>query len=163
MSSSKPFAVNTSRNDPYKTYRFLVYFGTDVTPVAGMSKVGAIKRESDVIDYKEGGNAIILKGLGRTKYDPITLERGVTHDRGFLKWASAVWEAGASPRHRRRDVRVELRSKAGRPAQRYTLLRCRVSEFRQRPAPDADRRGVAIDRIRLEYAGCERDFTPRVE
>ena len=70
------FPANLNRYDPYKTYRFLVYFGTSTTPVAAVSKVGAIKRSSDVIEYKEGGNAIILKGLGRTKYEPITLERG---------------------------------------------------------------------------------------
>src|SRR5438128_12254779 len=77
---SKPFTVNTNRYDPYKSYRFLVYFGTNTTAVAGVSKVGGLKRSSDPIEYKEGGNAIMLKGLGRTKYDAITLERGVTPD-----------------------------------------------------------------------------------
>ena len=70
------FTVNTSRFDPYKNYRFLVYFGTSTNPVAAVSKVSALKRSSDAIDYMEGGNGIILKGLGRTKYDPITMERG---------------------------------------------------------------------------------------
>ena len=74
----KPFTVNVTRADPYKTYRFLVYFGTSTSPVAAVSKVTGLKRSSDVIDYKEGGNAIILKGLGRTKYEPITLERRST-------------------------------------------------------------------------------------
>src|SRR5262249_23422298 len=86
----KPFSVNTNRFDPYKTYRFLVYFGETTTPVAGVSKVGGLKRSSDAIDYKEGGNAIILKGLGRTKYEPIMLERGVTHDTDFELWANAA-------------------------------------------------------------------------
>ena len=76
----KPFTVNINRFDPYKSYRFLVYFGLDTTPVAAVSKVSALKRSSDVIEYKEGGTPIILKGLGRTKYEPITLERGVTYD-----------------------------------------------------------------------------------
>ena len=87
---SKPFTVNTNRYDPYKSYRFLVYFGTNTTAVAGVSKVGGLKRSSDPIEYKEGGNAIILKGLGRTKYDAITLERGVTHDSDFQDWADAA-------------------------------------------------------------------------
>ncbi|MBM4318923.1 MAG: phage tail protein, partial [Deltaproteobacteria bacterium] len=86
----KPFSVNTNRFDPYKNYRFLVYVGQSTTPVAGMTKVGGLKRSSDVIDYKEGGNAIILKGLGRTKYESITLERGVTHDVDFEEWANAA-------------------------------------------------------------------------
>ena len=87
---SKPFSVNTTRFDPYKAYRFLVYFATSTTPVAAVSKVGGLKRSSDAIDYKEGGNAIILKGLGRTKYDAITLERGITHDTDFQDWANAA-------------------------------------------------------------------------
>ena len=72
----KIFPANLNRYDPYKAYRFLVYFGQSTTPVAAVSKVGAIKRSSDVIEYKEGGNAIILKGLGRTKYEPITARAG---------------------------------------------------------------------------------------
>src|SRR5580658_6851275 len=86
----KPFTVNINRYDPYKSYRFLVYFGTSTTPVAAVSKVTGLKRSSDVIDYKEGGNAIILKGLGRTKYEPITLERGITQDHTFETWANAA-------------------------------------------------------------------------
>src|SRR5580700_10536240 len=86
----KPFTVNIKRNDPYKTYRFLVYFGTSTSPVAAVQKVTAVKRSSDVIEYKEGGNAVILKGLGRTKYEPITLERGITQDHDFETWANAA-------------------------------------------------------------------------
>src|SRR5262252_2233103 len=82
------FPANLNRYDPYKAYRFLVYFGQSTTPVAAVSKVGSIKRSSDVIEYKEGGNAIILKGLGRTKYEPITMERGVTQNRDFIIWAN---------------------------------------------------------------------------
>src|SRR5277367_69811 len=86
----KPFSVNTNRFDPYKNYRFLVYFGTSTTPVAGVSKVTGIKRSSDAIDYKEGGNMIIRKGLGRTKYEAITIERGVTFDSDFETWANSA-------------------------------------------------------------------------
>ena len=86
----KPFTVNTSRFDPYKSYAFLVYFGTSTTPVAAVSKVTGLKRSSDVNEYKEAGNAITLKGLGRTKYEAITLERGVTHDTDFETWANAA-------------------------------------------------------------------------
>src|SRR5258707_15335130 len=86
----KPFSVNITRFDPYKSFRFLVYFGQSTAPVAGVSKVTGLKRSSDAIDYKEGGNAIILKGLGRTKYEAITLERGLTHDSDFQDWADAA-------------------------------------------------------------------------
>src|SRR2546430_1649135 len=85
-----PFSVNITRFDPYKSYRFHVFFKESTTPVAGVSKVSGLKRSSDPIEYKEGGNPIILKGLGRTKYEPVTLERGVTHDRDFEDWANAA-------------------------------------------------------------------------
>src|SRR5438046_2412476 len=109
----KPFSVNTSRFDPYKAFRFLVYLDTSTTPVAGVSKVGGLKRSSDAIDYKEGGNGIIRKGLGRTKYEAITLERGVTHDPDFEVWANAaqVLDKGApsqSLKNLRKEVRIEL-------------------------------------------------------
>src|ERR1035441_8971365 len=84
----KPFTVNVNRFDPYKSYRFLVYFGGSTSPVAAVSKVGSLKRSSEVIEYKAGGDAVIRKGLGRTKYEAITLERGLTHDLDFVTWAS---------------------------------------------------------------------------
>ena len=161
----KPFTVNINRYDPYKTYRFLVYFGTNTTPVAAVSKVGALKRSSDVIEYKEGGNAIILKGLGRTKYEPITLERGVTHDTDFEEWANApqVLDKGAASHV------------AGKPAQgahascsstrrrsrctRYFVHRCWVSEFQALPDLDAGANAIAIEHIKLENEGWERDLS----
>src|SRR6266436_2705099 len=107
------FSVNTNRFDPYKTYLYLIYFDQTTTPVAGVSKVGGLKRSSDVIEYKEGGNLIIRKGLGRTKYDPITLERGVTHDKDFELWANAaqLLDKGAPTRSLkllRKEIRIEL-------------------------------------------------------
>src|SRR5437868_7979198 len=116
----KPFSVNTTRFDPYKNFRFLVYLEQATAPVAAVSKVGGMKRSSDVIEYKEGGNALIRKGLGRTKYDAITLERGVTHDTDFEDWANAaqVLDKGhpsQSLNALRREVRIELLNEAGQP------------------------------------------------
>jgi phage tail-like protein len=159
---SKPFTVNTDRYDPYKSYRFLVYFGTDTTPVAGVSKVGGLKRSSDPIEYKEGGNAIILKGLGRTKYDAITLERGVTHDSGFQDWANAaqVLDKGApkqSLKNLRREISIELLNEEGQPVHKYIVHRCWVSEFQALPDLDAGGNTVALEHIKLENEGWEKD------
>jgi phage tail-like protein len=158
----KPFTVNTSRFDPYKNYRFLVYFGDSTTPVAGVSKVGALKRSSDAIEYKEGGNAIILKGIGRTKYEPIMLERGVTHDKDFEDWANAaqVLDKGAPTRSLaklRKKLRIELLNEAGQPVQRYMVHDSWVSEFQALPELDAGGNAVAIEQIKLEHNGWERD------
>lgn len=159
---SKPFTVNTNRYDPYKSYRFLVYFGTNTTAVAGVSKVGGLKRSSDPIEYKEGGNAIILKGLGRTKYDPITLERGVTHDSDFQDWANAaqVLDKGApkqSLKNLRREIRIELLNEEGQQVHRYIVHRCWVSEYQALPDLDAGGNAVALEHIKLENEGWEKD------
>lgn len=161
---AKIFPANLNRYDPYKNYRFLVYFGTSTTPVAAVSKVGAIRRTSDVIDYKEGGNAIVLKGLGRTTYDPITLERGVTQDPDFAAWANyaQVLDHGApstSLANLRREVAIVLLNEQAQPVLRYLVHRCWVSQFQALPDLDADGSTVAIEQIRLENEGWERDLT----
>jgi phage tail-like protein len=161
---SKPFTVNTNRFDPYKSFRFLIYFGLGTSPVAAVSKVGGLKGSSDPIEYKEGGNAIILRGLGRTKYDAITLERGVTHDSSFQEWADAaqVLDKGAptqSLKNLRRDVRIELLNEAGQAVHRYIVHRCWVSEYQALPDLDAGGNAVALEHIKLENEGWEKDLS----
>jgi phage tail-like protein len=160
----KPFTVNINRYDPYKTYRFLVYFGTSTSPVAAVSKVTGLKRSSDVIDYKEGGNAIILKGLGRTKYEPVTLERGLTQDMDFAQWANAaqVLDQGApstSLANLRREVRIELLNEEGQAVWRFFVHRAWVSEYQALPDLDAGANAIAIEQIKLENEGWEQDKT----
>jgi len=152
----KPFTVNINRYDPYKTYRFLVYFGTSTSPVAAVSKVTGLKRSSDVIEYKEGGNAIILKGLGRTKYEPITLERGMTN------WANAaqVLDNGSpstSLGNLRQEVRIDLLNEEGQPVWRFNIHRAWVSEYQALPDLDAGANAIAIEHIKLENEGWEQD------
>ena len=158
------FSVNTQRHDPYKTYRFLVYFGTTTTPVAAVSKVTTLKRVSDVIEYKEGGFNIIHKGLGRTKYDPITLERGVTQDTGFIDWADATQKLDqglptTSLANLRREIRIQLLNEMGQPVHGYIVHRCWVSEFQALPDLDAGANAIALEHIKLENEGWEVDPT----
>src|SRR2546421_7421855 len=160
----KPFTVNINRFDPYKAFRFLVYFGGNTSPVAAVSKVGGLKRSSDVIEYKQGGDGITRKGLGRTKYEPITLERGVTHDPDFEEWANAaqVLDKGSpstSLDKLRRDVRIELLNESGQPVHRYVLHRCWVSEYQALPDLDAGANAIAIEHIKLEHEGWEHDLS----
>jgi phage tail-like protein len=160
----KPFSVNVTRFDPYKSYRFLVYFDTSTSPVAGVSKVSSIKRSNDVVEYKEGGNAIIRKGLGRQKYEPITLERGVTHDDSFEQWANAaqVLDKGSpssSLSKLRKEIRIELLNEQGQPVHRYLIHRAWVSEYQALPDLDAGTNAVAIEHIKLENEGWEHDLS----
>jgi phage tail-like protein len=162
---SRAFTVNINRHDPYKTFRFLVYFEGSTTPVAGISKVsGGFKRSSDVIEYKEGGNPIIRKGLGRTKYDPITLERGVTHDPDFENWANAAQKldtgsASTSLKALRKEIRIDLLNEAGQPVHRYLVHRCWVSEYQAMSDLDAGANAVALEHVKIENEGWEHDLS----
>jgi phage tail-like protein len=162
---SKPvFPANINRFDPYKTYRFLVYFAQSTTPVAAVSKVTGLKRSSEVIEYKEAGNAVILKGLGRTKYEPVTLERGVTQDHDFETWANAAQlldhgAATTSLANLRQEITITLLNEEAQPVLRWILHRCWVSEYQAIPDLDAGTNAVAIEHIKIENEGWERDLT----
>ena len=158
------FPANLSRYNPYATYRFLVYFGPSPEPVAAVSKVSAIKRMADVIEYKEGGNAIILKGLGRMKYDPITLERGVSQNKDFITWANYAQvldhgHATTSLGNLRQELSIVLLNEEAQPVLRYLVHRCWVSEYQALPDLDAGANAVAIEHIKLENEGWEQDLT----
>jgi phage tail-like protein len=158
------FKVNPQRYDPYKNFKFLVKFSDSPDPVAGISKVSGLKRTTEVVKHREGGDpSSSRKSPGRTEYEAITLERGVTHDSDFEKWANKVWNYGAgggnevSLKDFRKDLLIEVLNEAGQPAIRYKVYRCWVSEFQALPDLDANANAVAIQHIKLENEGWERD------
>jgi len=156
------FSVNPSRFDPYKNFKFRVMW--DGRYVAGVSKVGALKRSTEVVEHREGGDpSASRKSPGRTKYEAITLERGVTHDLEFEAWASKVWRLGAgagaevSLADFRKDVILDVFNEAGQKALSYRIYRCWVSEYQSLPDLDANANAVAIQTLKLENEGWERD------
>jgi phage tail-like protein len=156
------FAVNTHRFDPYKNFKFRLKW--DGRYVAGVSKAGALKRSTEVVEYREGGDpSTSRKSPGRTKYEPITLERGVTHDLEFEAWANKVWHVGTglgaevSLKDFRKDVILEVYNEAGQLAIAYKIYRCWVSEYQALPDLDANANAVAIQHLKLENEGWERD------
>lgn len=156
------FSVNTSRFDPYKNFKFRVKW--DGRYVAGISKVGALKRSSELVEHREGGDpSTSRKSPGRTKFEAITLERGVTHDTEFEKWANKVWNYGSglgaevSLKDFRKDIIIEVFNEAGQLALAYKVYRCWVSEYQALPDLDANANAVAIQTIKLENEGWERD------
>jgi phage tail-like protein len=156
------FTVNSSRFDPYKNFKFRVKW--DGRYVAGVSKVGALKRTTEVVKHREGGDpGGSRKSPGRTEYEAITLERGVTHDPEFERWANKVWNFGSglgsevSLRDFRKDILIEMYNEAGQLVIAYRVFRCWVSEFIAQPDLDANANAVAIQNIKLENEGWERD------
>jgi phage tail-like protein len=159
------FSVNAQRFDPYKNFKFRIFWSGSTTPVAGVSKVSALKRTTEVVKHREGGDpSSSRKSPGRTEYEAITLERGVTHDKEFEQWANKVWNYGqglgseVSLKDFRRDIVIELYNEAGQLAIRYKVYRCWVSEFQAMPDLDANANAVAIQHIKLENEGWERDY-----
>jgi phage tail-like protein len=157
------FTVNPQRHDPYKNFKFKVKW--DGKYVAGMSKVSGLKRSTEVVEHREGGDpSASRKSPGRNKYDAITLERGVTHDTAFEQWAGKVWQLGAalgaevSLADFRKDVILELYNEAGQKVIAYIIHRCWVSEYQAMPDLDANANAVAIQHIKLENEGWERDI-----
>jgi phage tail-like protein len=157
------FSVNATRFDPYKNFKFRIKW--DGRYVAGVSKVGALKRTTEMVEHREGGDpSTSRKSPGRTKYEAITLERGVTHDLEFERWANKVWNFGAglgaevSLKDFRKDLILEVYNEAGQLALAYRIYRCWVSEFQALPDLDANANAVAIQTIKLENEGWERDL-----
>lgn len=156
------FSVNPNRVDPYKNFKFLVKW--DGKYVAGLSKMSALKRITEVVKHRTGGDpSTSHKSPGRTEYDAITLERGVTHDPEFEDWANRVWNFGAglgaevSLANFRKDIIIELLNEAGKKVIAYNVYRCWVSEYQALPDLDANTNAVAIQYIKIENEGWERD------
>ena len=154
------FTANPSRVDPYKNFKFRVKW--DGKYVAGVSKVSALKRTTEVIEHREGGDpSTERKSPGRTAFEPITLERGLTDDHAFEEWANLVWKVGASPESAianfRKDVIIDVFNEAGQKIFSYKAYRCWVSEYQALPDLDINSNAVAIEHIKLENEGWERD------
>ena len=157
------FSVNALRFDPYKNFKFRVKW--DGRYVAGVSKVGGLKRTTEPVKHRVGGDpSTSRKSPGRTEYDDIMLERGVTHDTEFEKWANKVWNYGSglgaevSLKDFRKDIIIEVYNEAGQLALAYKVYRCWVSEYQAVPELDANANAVAIQTIKLVNEGWERDY-----
>jgi phage tail-like protein len=168
MAATAPFSVNAQRLDPYKNFKFRLKW--DGAYVAGVSKVSALKRTTEVVKFRDGGDeSSSRKSPGRTEFEPITLEQGVTHDTSFEQWANNVWnyanaQAAADSRDKemslknfRKDLILDVFNEAGQKVISYTIHRAWVSEYQALPDFDANANAVAIKHIKLENEGWERD------
>ena len=157
------FTVNPQRFDPYKNFKFRVKW--DGRYVAGVSKVSALKRTTEVVKHRDGGDpSSSRKSPGRTEFEAITLERGVTHDKEFEQWANKVWNFGSglgaesSLKDFRKELLIEVYNETGQLALSYKVYRAWVSEYQALPDLDANANAVAIQHIKLENEGFERDY-----
>jgi phage tail-like protein len=154
------FPVNTSRFDPYKNFKFRVKW--DGKYVAGISKVSTLKRSTELATHREGGDPSHQRiSPATTKFDPITLERGITHDPEFEKWANLIYstdgDAAISLKNFRKDIIIELLNEQGAVAKAYKVYRCWVSEYDALPELDANGKAIAIEKIVVQNEGWVRD------
>jgi phage tail-like protein len=158
------FHANTAGNDPYKNYRFKVKW--DGSYVAGISKVSMLNRSTEVVKHRTDGDPSIVRvAPGQSSYDPITLERGITYDAAFEQWANKIWNyhnaIGTDPdvslKDFRKDITIELFNESGQKVLGYNVYRCWVSEFQALPELDGVGNAVAIQMLKLENEGWERD------
>ncbi|MCE4555796.1 phage tail protein [Pelomonas cellulosilytica] len=156
---AKGFVVNVNRYDPYKNFKFQIMW--DGRIVVGISKCTALKRTTEVVKHREGGdNSTDRKSPGRTTYEAITLERGVTHDPEFEKWANLVHpldDPSMDLKSFRKDLVLLFNNERGLTVKRYKLYRCWVSEYQAIPDLDANANATAIEMMKLELEGWERD------
>jgi phage tail-like protein len=154
------FSVNTHRFDPYKNMKFRVKW--DGKYVAGVSKVSALKRSTEPVLHREGGDPSTQRVSPSTfKFEPITLERGVTHDLEFEAWAGLIYstdgDMAISMKNFRKDIIIEMLNEMGMVAKAYKVYRCWVSEYQALPELDANANAIAIEHMVLQNEGWERD------
>jgi phage tail-like protein len=154
------FTVNATRIDPYKTFKFRVKWDGQV--VAGVSKVSALKRTTEVVSHREGGDVSTPRhSPASSKFEPITLERGVTFATEFREWATLVYnhegDGAVSLKNFRKDITIELLNLQGTVVKAYNVFRCWVSEFTALPELDANANAIAFETIVLQNEGFELD------
>ena len=154
------FTVNTSRIDPYKNFKFRVKW--DGQTVAGVSKVGALKRTTEVVSHREGGDlSTPLHSPASSKFEPIMLERGISFAPEFQEWANLVYnhqgDGAVSLKNFRKDITIELLNLQGTVVRAYHVFRCWVSEYTAQPELDANANAIAFESITVQNEGFQRD------
>lgn len=146
------------RFDPYRNFKFKVRIDNKI--VAGLNKMSALKKSTEAIDWWEGGDNFNPRRLpGKTKYEPITLEKGFTTDKVFEDWANLVnkYEGNVIDSEKfRKNIQIHVCNMNGETQITYNILDCWVSEFQAVPDMDVSQNGVAIQTIKLENEGFER-------
>jgi phage tail-like protein len=156
------FTVNPQRFDPYKNFKFRVK--RDGRYIPAISRITGLHRATEVFEHREGGDpSTSRKSPGLTQFEPLTLERGLTDDTSFEDWANLVWMFGASLGSEvalnefRKDIYIEFLNEAGQLVRAYKVYRCWPSSYQALPDLDANANAIAIEHIKLENEGWERD------
>ena len=154
------FTVNPQRLDPYKNFKFQVVLDGDIVP--GVTRVSALRRHTETINHRDGNfPSHLMSAPGATSFDPIVLERGVTHDTTFEAWAMLAYspsgDAAMSLKNFRKDMRINLLNQQGTIVLSYMVYRCWVVEYQALDELDANETAVVNEILVLQHEGFERD------
>jgi phage tail-like protein len=157
------FTVNAQRIEPYKNFKFLLFFEGRPDPVAGVSKISPLKRTTEVVSHRDGGDLSTPRHApGASKFEPITIERGLTHDPDFEEWANLVYstdgDAAVSLAGYKRNLLIKVNNLQGTPVKAFRVFRAWVSEYTAIAELDANANAVLIESAVLQNEGHERDL-----
>ena len=166
MVETQKFSVNATRYDPYRNFKFRIKW--DGKYVAGVSKVTALKKTTEVVEFRQGGDSSVVHKLpGKTKYEAITIEAGLTHDPTFEEWANLVnniqGDKAMSLKDFRKEIEIEVLNEQGNIAMKYNVHRCWVSEYQSLPDLDANANAVALVHVKIENEGWKKDSVEPTE
>lgn len=153
--------------NPLLTFKFQVYFIEDGdTPIAGVSKMGALKQKTQNVSFRTGGHAwnSAAQIPGGVEYEPVAFEQGLGLDDGrFEDWALAAnnWkdgQAGHNPEAFRKHIRVDVLNTQGQIKRSYIMADCWVSEYQALPELDANNLNtVGISSFTVQMEGWRRE------
>lgn len=155
------FSVNPHRRHAYGNRRFRVRWDGRVVP--GVTRVSGLVRRTDTIATRDGNDpGTPLPTPGETTYEPITLERGRTHDDAFEAWADLVFDRDAESGETdldefQKSVVVDLLNEGGQVVMAFHVFDCWPSEYVALGTLDANDPERATESLTLQHTGWVRD------
>jgi len=136
--------------DPYRGFRFRVEI--DGITVAHFSEVSGLQVETETEPYEEGGvNDFVHQLPKRTKFQNITLKRGITDVDELWQWHQDVVDGNFA----RKNGSIILLDEAGEDTWRWNFTRAFPAKW---TGPDlkADGSTVAFETVELVHEGIKK-------
>lgn len=136
--------------DPYASQNFLLEI-QGITK-AGFSECTGLNAETNVIEYREGGDDIVTRKLpGLSKFGNVTLKTGLTTDNSLFTWHKDVMDGNIT----RQNVSILVLDEGRHEQVRYNLVNAWPSKY---TAPDlkANANEIAIEAIEIAHEGMVR-------
>ncbi|MFH1277850.1 MAG: phage tail protein [Candidatus Eisenbacteria bacterium] len=145
-------------------YTFRVMW--DGKEMAGIDRVSGLVRRTEVVRPRSGGGPSgVMNTVGITAHEPLIIERRLSQDKEFERWANKVWMYGAgfgsemSLGDYRKDLKIDLYDHQGKLAISYRVYNCWPSEYFVLGELDASGPSLPVEVLVIAYEGFERDWS----